>query len=774
MKIKFLPVFLFLIANCLSVPFLSAQTLTWAKAMIGSVTGSLDGGNSIITDASGNVYTTGQFTGTVDFDPGPGVFNLTSAGGNDIFISKLDASGNFVWAESIGGKGNDAGNSIAIDISGNIYTTGFFNDTVDFDPGTGVFKLNAAAGSNTIFISKLNASGNFVWAKELRGSCYNGGVSIAIDASGDVYTTGTFSGTINFDPGAGTYNITSTGQSIFISKLNALGNFVWAKAIGGNQVMAYSLALDHFGNVFTTGYFGGTNDFDPGSGVFNITSINSSDAFISKLDVSGNFVWAKDLGGTGSCQGTSISTDSTGNVYTTGRFNGTDDFDPGAGIFDLTSGTGGASFISKLDASGNFVWAKGLGGGTGSVYSNSITISSLGYVLTTGFFSGVADFDPGQQVFNLTATGNGDIFVSKLDSSGHFISAKALASSSSSRGSGNSIATDATSSNIYLTGYFVGTVNFDPNSGIFNLTSTGNQFDIFIAKYHDYCWTQPVPICLVTVDSLSFHNIIVWDKPVTSRIDSFIIYREYTSNNYVQIGAVPYGSLSEFIDTVYTRYFPITGDPNVSSYRYKLQVLDTCGNYSSLSEYHNTVHMINNNGNFSWNFYDIENEPNPVTFYVLKRDNLSNGNWITVAGVSGTQNSISDPQYSTYQNTANYRVETQWNISCSPTRSSQSTKKKLSGSKSNSYRIMVSAINEVLMESPLSVFPNPSRGEITIKNIKSIAKKIEVYNVYGQKVFSQVVSQDMTSITFNLPNGLYFAQIETERGIAVKKITISE
>ena len=125
---------------------------------------------------------------------------------------------------------------IAIDpASGAIYTTGFFSATVDFDPGAGVFNLTSA-GSGDIFISKLDASGNFVWAKQMGGIAYDKCYSIAIDTagSGALYTTGVFEGTADFDPGAGTLNLTPAGQyDIFISKLDSSGNFVWAKRIGG-------------------------------------------------------------------------------------------------------------------------------------------------------------------------------------------------------------------------------------------------------------------------------------------------------------------------------------------------------------------------------------------------------------------------------------------------------------------------------------------------------------------------------------------------------------
>src|SRR5262249_14945501 len=159
-----------------------------------------DIGYSIAVDASGNVYTTGFFHGTVDFDPGSGTKNLVATGSNtDIFISKLDASGNYVWAKKIGGNTADIGYSIAFDASGNVYTTGSFQGTVDFDPGTGTQNL-VASGSTEIFISELDASGNFVLAKHMGGGLYGYGQCIKVDASGNIYTTGYFSGTADFDP----------------------------------------------------------------------------------------------------------------------------------------------------------------------------------------------------------------------------------------------------------------------------------------------------------------------------------------------------------------------------------------------------------------------------------------------------------------------------------------------------------------------------------------------------------------------------------------------
>ena len=142
---------------------------------------------------------------------------------------------NFVWAKQMGGGNFDVGSGVALDGSGNVYTTGFFRGTADFDPGAGVFDLTStSAGFEDIFVSKLDSNGNFVWAKKMGGTGGDGAHSVAVDGSGNVYTTGFFSGTADFDPGPGTFNLTSAGfNAIFVSKLDSNGNFVWAKQMGG-------------------------------------------------------------------------------------------------------------------------------------------------------------------------------------------------------------------------------------------------------------------------------------------------------------------------------------------------------------------------------------------------------------------------------------------------------------------------------------------------------------------------------------------------------------
>jgi len=455
--------------------FANAQTFEWAVSIGGS---DFDRGHAIAVDAIGNVYTTGYFRGTVDFDPGIGVYNLSAAGLSDIFISKLDASSNFIWAISLGSTNHNNGVAIATDMDGNVYITGEFYGTIDFDPGAATYALSSV-GLSDIFVLKLDGAGNFIWAKRFGGPDFDNVLSIALDHSGNVYTTGYFYDIVDFDPGPGVFNISPDGPGdAFISKLDAAGNFVWAKSIGGASPAAgRSITTDGNGNVYTTGIFYGTADFDPGAGTFNLSSQGSSDIFISKLDAAGNFIWAKSIGGIDDDWSNDITTDAFGNVLITGRFSGTVDFDSGTGVFELISEGISDIFIAKVDASGNFLWAKQMGGSSADA-GHSITTDPYGNVYSTGVFYFTVDFDPGPGTFNLTSAGSADIYISKLDESGNFIWAKSMGGSLDDFSA--SIAIDTTGC-IYTAGYFSGTADFDPDAGIFNLTSAGID-DVFVHK----------------------------------------------------------------------------------------------------------------------------------------------------------------------------------------------------------------------------------------------------------------------------------------------------
>lgn len=461
----------------------NAQNFEWARSFGGN-SGELS--EAIALDASGNVYTAGYFQSTVDFDPGTGVSSITAVGNFDVFVQKMDASGNFIWARTFGGVLHDKCFSIAIDASGNVYTTGIFRDTVDFDPGIGVYEL-VSNGTDDIFIQKMDSAGNFIWARSFGGITTDVANSIAVDTWGNVYTTGHFVDTVDFDPGPGVNNLVSGAgvlSAIFIQKLDASGNFVWAKSFGENDGSGTgsSIALDASGNIYTTGTYIGTLDFDLGPGVSNLVSVaHGQDFFLLKLDSLGDFVWAKSCGGAGSDGGSSVAVDAYGNVYATGIYIGPSDFDPGPGVINLPYLGGTDVFVLKLDAVGNLAWIKYFGGSDYD-WGYSLAVDEAGSIYVTGSFADTVDFDPGPGVTNLIALGNYlDVFIQKLDASGSLLWVKSFGRNADE--DSKSIAVDA-SGNIYTTGSFRGTVDFDPGPGVFNMYINGVT-DVFVHKMSD-------------------------------------------------------------------------------------------------------------------------------------------------------------------------------------------------------------------------------------------------------------------------------------------------
>jgi len=457
----------------------SQGDLVWTRSMGGL---NNDIGNDIVVDSSYNVYTVGFFMGTVDFDPGLGVHNLVSAGNADFFISKLDSNGNFLWAKRFGGTGYDNASGVALDSDENIYLTGEFSGTVDFDPGPGVFNLVSSGGAD-IFILKLDSNGDFLYAQSFGSVSQDRGVAVAVDQFNNVVVSGTFFGTVDFNFDLiDTHNLVSNGNTdIFILKLNPAGTFLHAQSFGGTGFETLEdLTLDSSGNIYTTGAFQNTVDFDPDSvDVFNITATGSEDLFISKLDPNGNFLWAHGIGSVAS--GKSIATDQFNNVYVTSGFSNTVDLDPDpVDVFNLTSAGGQDVFILKLDSNGAFLWAKKLGG-TNDEIGYTIAIDSNNNIYTTGYMDGLGDFDPGPGVFNLDILDDQYMFISKLDSNGDFLWAKQIGGHFFDQIQNTAFDLQ---NNLYLTGTFNEQGDFDTSEDVFNMTSLGLG-DIFILKLGD-------------------------------------------------------------------------------------------------------------------------------------------------------------------------------------------------------------------------------------------------------------------------------------------------
>lgn len=329
--------------------------------------------------------------------------------------------GSFSNIQPLNNSGTSYTNDVISDTANNIYTIGF-SGIISFNPNVTNGSMLTSNGDDDIFICKLDASGNYLWVKSIGGINQDFVSAIAIDVNGDLLITGSFSGTVDFDPSSGITNMTSINSfDAFVLKMDTNGNLIWAKQMGGNnQVISQAIATDMDGNVYTTGSFEGTTDFDPSSNITNLTSNGDDDIYVQKLDSLGNFLWTKSIGSAGQDIGRGVKVDNSGNVFVAGSFSGTVDFDPNVGVNNIASNGLLDGFTLKLDINGNFAWIRQTGG-TGDDLIRAICIDYNNDLVVTGQISGTVDLDPTIGAFSSQSSGQEDIFVQKLDSNGNFI-----------------------------------------------------------------------------------------------------------------------------------------------------------------------------------------------------------------------------------------------------------------------------------------------------------------------------------------------------------------
>ena len=229
----------------------------WARGIAGD--GSQRGMSMVYL--GGHVYCYGIFTGQLVVD---GVASVTSIGGQDDYLCKLDTSGNLVWARSVGGAGVEQAEVIRADGT-HLYISGTFEQTIDADPGDGVIPLTSTGG-RSLYYTKLDTAGNALWSHQVRGNNHFDGVcDLAVDADGNVFLTGAYYEEQDFDSGEGEFIMAPIiANDLYLMMVDAEGNFQWARSIATAGVFdtANGLATDAQGNVFVTGGFGDTAVFD--------------------------------------------------------------------------------------------------------------------------------------------------------------------------------------------------------------------------------------------------------------------------------------------------------------------------------------------------------------------------------------------------------------------------------------------------------------------------------------------------------------------------------
>lgn len=361
----------------------------------------------IAADASGNVYITGHFGNTVDFDPGTGTASLTATGTFDIFLAKYNSNGGYEWAINMGGPAVDFGRAVAVDASGNVIIGGYYMISADFDPGTGTTTLTSRNGSPDGYLAKYTSSGSLLWAKSLgSGTSQDEVFSVQTDNSGNVYAVGNYGGKADF---GATDSITSNGAlDAFIVKYNSSGTYQWSKSFGGPALdKPTDLVVAPWGDAYVTGYFNASIDFD----TLSINGNGGKDLFVAGFKANGEYNWINTAANNSADdEGIAIALDNT-TLYTTGTFQDTINFGDSAFVALNRIATGSSDiFVSATDTAGKYVWARSFGGTAANVATD---ISAAGGTLSlVGHFLSSTVLEPqGTQTY--TSDGMDDFFIAQ-------------------------------------------------------------------------------------------------------------------------------------------------------------------------------------------------------------------------------------------------------------------------------------------------------------------------------------------------------------------------
>jgi len=550
--------------------------LIWSRAIGGQGT---DMGYGITVDAQDQIYTTGSFSGTVDFDPAETTATLSSDGFSDIFIAQFSPQGELVWAQSIGNNQRSSGRDIALDSQGNVYVTGSFSGQVDFDPGIGVQTLSSS-GTLDSFVLKLDAQGQLLWAQALGGEGEEVNYGIAIDNNDNVYGVGFSS---------------SGGPGVLVAQWNSSGELIWQRHFPSDQeAWGFDIALDPTGLIYITGAFHDRINFAPSSSSFALTSVGADDIFVAQLTPQGQANWVKQFGGTSGDRANSITVDNQGNSYLTGGFESPQLADPTQTNLTINNAGGTDVFIAKLNNLGQLEWLKQLGASEDD-QGHHIVVGPQGQLYLTGFFSQAIELTLPSGLTTVKSIGLWDIFVGKLTPQGQWLWFKHMGGVKDSYGEGENLFVDS-QDNLYLTGSFTGNLDFDPGVGTQELSSQG-EADIYLTRLGSVAEIKVVTATTEIIDgstvAVAFPNTVV-GQPVTQ---SFTVHNQGSvALNLAQLSLPPGFSL---VDT-----FPSSIVPQASA-QFTLQF-----NAESLGVFNGRVQFATN-----------DPDENPFDFAVIAQVN---------------------------------------------------------------------------------------------------------------------------------------------------------
>jgi hypothetical protein len=393
-----------------------------------------------------------------------------------------------VWGGRITGSGTDEIKAIAGDNTGNVYVAGKFSGTgVDFDPGPGVSSYNSS-GAYDAFLAKYSSTNTLVWVVTFGGAGADDINAMTVDGAGNIFIAGSFSQTVDLDPGAGTATYTAGGNSdIFAARYSPSGTLTWAAVAGSNGTdAAYGIGLDGYGDVLIAGDFTGTVDFDPSGAAVTQTSQGLNDGFLWKLNsTTGVFSAVRTWGGSNidHVNGLAVGTSVQNNIIITGNFYGTTDFDWGAGTTSKTASGSSDGYVLAVSQTLLFSWV-GVIGGTNTDEVLTVNVDATAMIEVAGYFQGVVDFDPSGATYQLTSGNNGayaSAFVMQFTNTGTMLWANALAQTQTPYNRIYAISSDA-SSNVYVTGAS-DDFDADPTASVLPVTCNYNETG-YLVKYN--------------------------------------------------------------------------------------------------------------------------------------------------------------------------------------------------------------------------------------------------------------------------------------------------
>lgn len=419
----------------------------------------------IATDSDANVYVTGTFTGTADFNFARSKVHTLDATDGPAFVAKYDAAGTLIWARQFGkGVGSATPRNVVADAWGGVYVVGEFGGTVDLHPDNAFLSNFTANGNTDAFVIKLRPTGEMRYVNALASpddeTVTNGA---AVDEAGNVYFAGT---------------LVHSGDSdrSYAAKFNGNGKAQWVDTFGpggiASTIVFHAVTADAGGYVYLAGEANAGIDLDP-SPTASHPLADLSD-FILKLDADGAYVWTDPLAYVGSDVGIDhLTTDPLGNLYASGEFRGTYDFNPSSRkTHNVASNGNDDAFVAKYLPDGGFAFARGIGSGDQDFADGVAVDTTTGDVLVSGRFVGKAYFNREFSAFRLYADGIlFDDYLARYTADGDFVDAVRLGNSDQD---GPALLATAPGGAAYLFGDLTGAtpLDLDPNARTRNLLNS--------------------------------------------------------------------------------------------------------------------------------------------------------------------------------------------------------------------------------------------------------------------------------------------------------------